>query len=80
MNITYGQLKKTIDKRASIMVNTNRAKDRITELLIELLDFEMISSETYQKAMNYVFQEKEWQKDGKLKFLAPMGKGEKDNI
>jgi len=60
MNITYGQLKKQIDKRASIMVNTNRAKDRITELLIELLDFEMISSETYQKAMNYVFQEKEW--------------------
>ena len=49
MNITYGQLKKTIDKRASIMVNTNRAKDRITELLIGLLDFEMISSETYQK-------------------------------
>ena len=60
MNITYGQLKKTIDKRASIMVNTNKAKDRITELLIELLDFEMISSETYQKAMSYVFQEKEW--------------------
>ena len=60
MNITYGQLKKTIDKRASIMVNTNRAKDRITELLIGLLDFEMISSETYQKAMNYVFLEKEW--------------------
>ena len=60
MNITYGQLKKTIDKRASIMVNTNRAKDRITELLIELLDFEMINSETYTKAMNYVFQEKEW--------------------
>ena len=60
MNITYGQLKKTIDKRASIMVNTNRAKDRIIELLIGLLDFEMISSETYQKAMNYVFLEKEW--------------------
>ena len=60
MNITFGQLKKTIDKRASIMVNTNRAKDRITELLIELLDFEMINSETYTKAMNYVFQEKEW--------------------
>lgn len=39
MNITFGQLKKTIDKRANIMVNTNRAKDRITELLIELLDF-----------------------------------------
>lgn len=60
MNITYGQLKKTIDKRASIIVNTNRAKDRITELLIGLLDFEMISCETYQKIMNYVFQEKEW--------------------
>ena len=60
MNITYGQLKKTIDKRASIMVNENKAKDNITELLIGLLDFEMINGETYQKAMTYVFQEKEW--------------------
>ena len=60
MNITYGQLKKTIDKRASIMVNENKAKDKITELLIGLLDFEIISGETYQKAMNYVFMEKEW--------------------
>lgn len=60
MNITFGQLKKTIDKRSSIMVNQNKAKDKITELLIGLLDFEMISGETYQKAMNYVFQYKEW--------------------
>ena len=60
MNITFEQLKKTIDKRSSIMINTNRAKDKISELLIGLLDFEMISSETYQKAMNYVFMEKEW--------------------
>ena len=60
MNITYGQLKKTIDKRTSIMSNTNIAKDKITELLIGLLEFEMLSSETYTKAMNYVFMEKEW--------------------
>ena len=60
MNITFEQLKETIDKRTSKMLNINRAKDRITELLIDLLHFEMITCETYQKAMNYVFQEKEW--------------------
>lgn len=60
MNITFEQLKETIDKRTSTMLNINRAKDRISELLIDLLLFEMISCETYQKTMNYIFQEKEW--------------------
>ena len=60
MNITYEQLKERIDKRTKGMVKSIKATDRIAEVLIGLLDFEMISSETYQKAMNYVFMEKEW--------------------
>lgn len=60
MTITFEQLKEIIDKQASISVNTNRTKDKILELLIVLLQFEMISSETYNKTMNYVFLKKEW--------------------
>ena len=60
MDITFEQLKERIDKRTKGMVKSIKATDRIGELLIGLLDFEMISYKTYQKAMNYVFQEKEW--------------------
>ena len=60
MNITFEQLKERIDKRTKGIVKTIKATDRIGKFLIDLLDFEMISYETYQKVMNYVFQEKEW--------------------
>ena len=54
MNITFEQLKERIDKKASMSVNTDRAIDKIIELLICLLDFEIINCETYHKAMNYL--------------------------
>ena len=60
MNITYEQLKERIDKRTRGMVKSIKATDRIAEVLIGLLDFEMISYETYQAIMNYVFMQKEW--------------------
>ena len=60
MNITYEQLKERIDKRTKGMVKSIKATDRIAEVLIGLLDFEMISYETYQAIMNYVFMQKEW--------------------
>ena len=60
MNITFEQLKERIDKRTKGMVKSIKATDRIGELLIGLLDFEIISYETYQATMNYVFMQKEW--------------------
>ena len=60
MDITFEQLKERIDKRTKGMVKSIKVTDRIGELVIGLLDFEMISYETYQKTMNYVFLEKEW--------------------
>ena len=60
MNITYEQLKERIDKRTKGMVKSIKATDRIAEVLIGLLDFEMISYETYQAIVNYVFMQKEW--------------------
>ena len=60
MNITFEQLKERIDKRTKGMIKSIKATDRIGELIIGLLDFEMISYETYQKAITYLFMEKEW--------------------
>lgn len=58
--ISYDELKEKIDNGVIIFVSTSRAKDRITDLLINLLYFEMISRETFEKAMDYTFKEKEW--------------------
>ena len=60
MRLTLEQLIEKIDAKTKVVCDIEYEKKKLSDLLIGLLNYEFITVETYQQAMNYVFVKKVW--------------------
>ena len=60
MILTLEQLIENIDANTKVVCDIEYEKKKLSDLLIGLLNYEFITVETYQQAMNYVFVKKVW--------------------
>ena len=60
MRLTLEQLIEKIDANTQVVCDIEYEKQKLSDLLIGLLNYEFITVETYQQAMNYVFVKKVW--------------------
>lgn len=61
MRLTLEQLIEKIDANTQVVCDITYEKHKLSDLLVGLLNYEFITVETYQQAMNYVFVKKVWQ-------------------
>ena len=61
MRLTLEQVIEKIDANTKVVCDIEYEKQKLSDLLIGLLNYEFITVETYQQAMNYVFVKKVWQ-------------------
>ena len=60
MKLTLEQVIEKIDENTKVVCNIEYEKQKLSDLLVGLLNYEFITVETYQQAMNYVFVKKVW--------------------
>ena len=60
MRLTLEQLIENIDANTKVVCDIEYEKKKLSDLLVGLLNYEFITVETYQQAMNYVFVKKVW--------------------
>ena len=60
MRLTLEQLIEKIDANTQVVCDITYEKQKLSDLLVGLLNYEFITVETYQQAMNYVFVKKVW--------------------
>ena len=60
MKLTLEQLIEKIDANTKVVCDIECEKQKLSDLLIGLLNYEFITVETYQHAMDYVFVKKVW--------------------
>ena len=61
MRLTLEQVIEKIDANTKVVCDIEYEKQKLSDLLMGLLNYEFITVETYQQAMNYVFVKKVWQ-------------------
>ena len=61
MKLTLEQVIEKIDANTKVVCDIEYEKKKLSDLLVGLLNYEFITVETYQQAMNYVFVKKVWQ-------------------
>ena len=61
MKLTLEQVIEKIDANTKVVCDIEYEKQKLSDLLVGLLNYEFITVETYQQAMNYVFVKKVWQ-------------------
>ena len=61
MKLTLEQVIEKIDANTKVVCDIAYEKQKLSDLLMGLLNYEFITVETYQQAMNYVFVKKVWQ-------------------
>ena len=60
MKLTLEQVIEKIDENTKVVCDIEYEKKKLSDLLVRLLNYEFITVETYQQAMNYVFVKKVW--------------------
>ena len=60
MRLTLEQLIEKIDANTRVVCDIAYEKQKLSDLLMGLLNYGFITVETYQRAMNYVFVKKVW--------------------
>ena len=60
MKLTLEQVIEKIDANTQVVCDITYEKQKLSDLLVGLLNYEFITVETYQQAMNYVFVKKVW--------------------
>ena len=60
MRLTLEQLIEKIDANTRVVCDIAYEKQKLSDLLMGLLNYGFITVETYQLAMNYVFVKKVW--------------------
>ena len=60
MKLTLEQVIEKIDANTKVVCDIEYEKQKLSDLLVGLLNYEFITVETYQQAMNYVFVKKVW--------------------
>ena len=61
MKLTLEQVIENINANTKVVCDIKKEKKKLSDLLVGLLNYEFITVETYQQAMNYVFVKKVWQ-------------------
>ena len=61
MKLTLEQVIEKIDANTKVVCDIEYEKQKLSDLLVGLLNYEFITVETYQQAMDYVFVKKVWQ-------------------
>ena len=61
MRLTLEQLIEKIDANTRVVCDIAYEKQKLSDLLMGLLNYGFITVETYQQAMDYVFVKKVWQ-------------------
>lgn len=60
MKLTLEQVIEKIDENTKVVCDIEYEKKKLSDLLVGLLNYEFITVETYQQAMDYVFVKKVW--------------------
>ena len=60
MKLTIEQVIEKIDANTQVVCDIADEKQKLSDLLVGLLNYGFITVETYQQAMNYVFVKKVW--------------------
>ena len=60
MKLTLEQVIEKIDENTKVVCDISYEKQKLSDLLVGLLNYGFITVETYQQAMDYVFVKKVW--------------------